>query len=86
MLWLLDRWGIGAAGGGGAVLFTLRCVENEIDGQERRPGASAHGRARGGFLPSNSWLLYFLSIDYINRSADRPYLEILISLKLSTNY
>jgi hypothetical protein len=28
-----------------------------IDGQECRSGASAHGRARGGFLPSNSCLL-----------------------------
>jgi hypothetical protein len=27
-----------------------------------------------GFLPSNSCLLYFPSIDYINRPADRPYL------------
>jgi hypothetical protein len=45
-----------------------------IDGQERRPGASAHGRARGGFLPSNSCLLYFSFIDYINRPAGRPYL------------
>jgi hypothetical protein len=45
-----------------------------IDGQERRPGASAHGRARGGFLPSNSYLLYFSSIDYINRPVGRPYL------------
>jgi hypothetical protein len=35
-------------------------------------GASAHGRARGGFLPSNFCLLYFSSIDYINRPADRP--------------
>jgi hypothetical protein len=45
-----------------------------IDGQERRPGVSAHDRARGGFLPSNSCLLYFSSIDYINRPADHPYL------------
>jgi hypothetical protein len=43
-------------------------------GRERRPGASAHGRARGGFLPSNSCLLYFSSIDYINRPVGRPYL------------
>jgi hypothetical protein len=45
-----------------------------IDGQEHRPGVSAHGRARGGFLPSNSCLLYFSSIDYINRPAGCPYL------------
>jgi hypothetical protein len=43
-----------------------------MDGQERRSGVSAHGRARGGFLPSNSCLLYFSSIDYINRPAGRP--------------
>jgi hypothetical protein len=54
---------VGVAGGGGVVLFT-----------GRRPGASAHGRARGGFLPSNSCLLYFSSIDYINRPAGRLYL------------
>jgi hypothetical protein len=42
--------------------------------QKRRLGASAHGRARGGFLLSNFCLLYFSSIDYINRSAGRPYL------------
>jgi hypothetical protein len=47
-------------------------LERGIDGQERRPGASAHDRARGGFLPSNSCLLYFSSIDYINRSAGCP--------------
>jgi hypothetical protein len=54
---------VGAAGGGGVVLFT-----------GRRPGASAHGQAKGGFLPSNSCLLYFSSIDYINRPAGCPYL------------
>jgi hypothetical protein len=43
-------------------------------GRERWPGGSAHGRARGGFLPSNSCLLYFSSIDYINRPVGRPYL------------
>jgi hypothetical protein len=51
-----------------------RCVEGigeGIHGQERRPGASTHGRARGGFLPSNSCLLYFSSIDYINRPVCR---------------
>jgi hypothetical protein len=47
----------------GVVLFT-----------GRRPGAYAHGRAREGFLPSNSCLLYFSSVDYINRPAGRPYL------------
>jgi hypothetical protein len=46
----------------------------DIDGQEHRPGASVHSRARKGFLPSNSCLFYLSSIDYINRSADRPYL------------
>jgi hypothetical protein len=45
-----------------------------IDGQECRPVASAHGRARGGFLPSNSYLLYFSSIDYINKPVGCPYL------------
>jgi hypothetical protein len=30
-------------------------LERGIDGQERRPGASAHDRARVGFLPSNSF-------------------------------
>jgi hypothetical protein len=40
----------------------------------RRPGAFAHDQARGGFLPYNSCLLYFSSIDYINRLASRPYL------------
>jgi hypothetical protein len=45
-------------------------------GRKRRPGASAHGRARGGFLPSNSCLLYVSSIDYINRPTGRPYLAI----------
>jgi hypothetical protein len=49
-------------------------LERDIDGQERRPGASAHGRAREGVFPSNSCLLYFSSIDYINRLASRPYL------------
>jgi hypothetical protein len=34
-------------------------LERGIDGQERRAGPSAHGRARGGFLPSNS--SYFIS-------------------------
>jgi hypothetical protein len=29
---------------------------------------------RRGFLPSNSCLLYFSSIDYINRPVGRPYL------------
>jgi hypothetical protein len=33
---------------------------------------SAHGRARGGFLPSNSRLLYFSSIGYIYRPAGCP--------------
>jgi hypothetical protein len=36
--------------------------------------ASTHGRARGGSLPSNSFLLYFSSIDYINRLVGRPYI------------
>jgi hypothetical protein len=49
-------------------------LERGIDGQEHRPEASAHGLARGGFLPSNSCLLYFSSIDYINRPDGRPYL------------
>jgi hypothetical protein len=48
---------VGADGGGGAVLFMRD---------------SAHGRARGGFLPSNSCLLYFSFIDYINRPAGCP--------------
>jgi hypothetical protein len=43
-----------------------------IDGQERRQGVSAHGRVRGSFLTSNSCILYFSSIDYINKSAGRP--------------
>jgi hypothetical protein len=34
----------------------------------------AHDQARGGFLRSNSCLLYFSSIDYINRPARDPYL------------
>jgi hypothetical protein len=34
-------------------------LERGIDGQERRPGASAHGRARGGFLLLI--LAYFIS-------------------------
>jgi hypothetical protein len=42
--------------------------------KEHRPGTSAHGQARGWFLPSNSCLLYLSSIDYINRPASRPYL------------
>ena len=54
---------VGVASGGGVVLFT-----------GRRSGASAHGRARGGFLHSNSCLLYFSSINYINRLVGRPYL------------
>jgi hypothetical protein len=62
-------------------------MERGIDGQERRLGASAHGRAKGGFLPSNSCLLYFSSIDYIIRPVGRPYLArdpyLIISLKLS---
>jgi hypothetical protein len=37
-------------------------------------GAFAHGQARAGFLPYNSCLLYFSSIDYINRPVGRPYL------------
>jgi hypothetical protein len=40
-------------------------LERGIDGQEHRPRASAHDRARGEFIPSNSCLLYFSSIDYI---------------------
>jgi hypothetical protein len=47
-------------------------LERGIDGQERRPGASAHGRARRVFLSSNSCLLYFSSIDCINRPTGRP--------------
>jgi hypothetical protein len=47
-------------------------LERGIDGQEHRPGASAHGQARRVFLPSNSCLLYFSSIDYINRPTVRP--------------
>jgi hypothetical protein len=54
---------VGADGGGGAVLFI-----------GRRPRVSVHGRARGGFLPSNSCLLYFSSIDYINMPVGHPYL------------
>jgi hypothetical protein len=53
-----------------------RCVEKigeVVDGQERR-GGSAHRRARERFIPSNSCLLYFSSIDYINKSANRLYL------------
>jgi hypothetical protein len=45
-----------------------------MDGQERCPEASAQSRAIGGFLASNSWLLYLSSIDYINRPAACPYL------------
>jgi hypothetical protein len=41
-------------------------------GRNTGRGASAHDRARGGFFPSNSWLLYFSSIDYINRPDGRP--------------
>jgi hypothetical protein len=33
---------------------SVRDWRGGIDGQECRPGASAHGRARGGFFPSNS--------------------------------
>jgi hypothetical protein len=56
------------------VARSVRDWRGGIDGQECRPGASAHGRARGGFLPSNSCLLYFSSIDYINRPVGCPYL------------
>jgi hypothetical protein len=49
-------------------------LEKGIDGHERRPGASAHGRAREEFLPSNSCLLYFSSIDYINMTVGCLYL------------
>jgi hypothetical protein len=45
-----------------------------MDGQKRRSEAFVHDRARGGFLPSNSCLLYFSFIDYINRPVGRPYL------------
>jgi hypothetical protein len=58
MLWSLDQRGIGEG---------YRWAGTPA-------GASAHGRARGGFLPSNACLLYFSSIDYINRPTDRPYL------------
>jgi hypothetical protein len=37
-------------------------------------GVSTHDRARGGFLPSNSCLLYFSFIDYINSPTGCPYL------------
>jgi hypothetical protein len=56
------------------VARSVRDWRGGIDGQECRPGASAHDRARRGFLPSNSCLLYFLSIDYINRPVGCPYL------------
>jgi hypothetical protein len=39
---------------------------------DRGGGGLCPRRARGGFLPSNSCLLYFSSIYYINRSAGRP--------------
>ena len=64
---------VGAADGGGVVLF-IREQYSRLLFAGRRPGASAHGRARGGFLPSNSCLLYFSSIDYINRPVGHPYL------------
>jgi hypothetical protein len=53
---------VGAAGGGGAVLFT-----------GRRPGSLPTSEQERGF-PSNSCLLYFSSIDYINRPVGCPYL------------
>jgi hypothetical protein len=56
-------------------------------------GASAHGRARGGFLSSNFCLLYFSSIDYINRPAGCSYLardhyllKPLLKLSTTTNW
>jgi hypothetical protein len=64
---------VGAADGGGAVLF-IREQYSRLLFTGCRPGASAHGRVRGGFLPSNSCLLYFSFIEYINRPAGRPYL------------
>ena len=64
---------VGAADGGGVVLF-IREQYSRLLFAGRRPGASAHGRARGGVFPSNSCLLYFSFIDYINRPVGRPYL------------
>jgi hypothetical protein len=65
---------VGDAGGGGPVLF-MREQYSRLLFTGHRPGVSARGRARGGGgFPSNSCLLYFSFIDYINRPAGRPYL------------
>jgi hypothetical protein len=51
---------VGVVGGGGGVLFMFmreQCSRLLFTG--RRSEASAHGRARGGFIPSNFCLLYF---------------------------
>jgi hypothetical protein len=74
---------VGAAGGGGAVLFM--CEQSAVTAHRtpaggpcprpsKRGGFPFQCRARGGVFPFNSCLLYFSSIDYINRPADRPYL------------
>jgi hypothetical protein len=47
---------VGAAGGGGEVLF-MREQYSRLLFIGRWPEASAHGRARGGFVPSNSCLV-----------------------------
>ena len=64
---------VGAADGGGAVLF-MHEQYSRLLFTGRRPEAFVHDQARGGFLPYNSCLLYFSSIDYINRPAGCPYL------------
>jgi hypothetical protein len=57
---------VGAAGGGGAVL-AVTVHRTPAGGLCPRPSK------RGGF-PFNSCLLYFSSIDYINRPVGCPYL------------
>jgi hypothetical protein len=63
---------IEAAGGGGVVLF-MREQYSRLLFTGRRPGPLPTAKQERVF-PSNSCLLCFSSIDYINRSAGCPYL------------